>query len=196
MFGNSTSMKQLKITAINKGNSKLKNVGQELLNNISKSKSDIVILSEANHDLADPVSTNCTTSTLKDYNIEFKTTKGSTIARIMIIIKKDIVYERLEDFENDFNCAIVIKLKQSKKKHTLLIGAYRQWKSVGSTNPYSSDSTYNQVIQMKHLMSLFQKVLDEGSTVLVGGDLNVDRHLPNDPLGRADLKDLYPMLDA
>ena len=47
MFGNSTSMKQLKISAINKGNSKLKNVGQELLNNISKSKSDIVILSEA-----------------------------------------------------------------------------------------------------------------------------------------------------
>ena len=66
---------------------------------------------------------------------------------------------------------------------------------MGSLNLNSSDSIQDQVLRMKKLMSIYQKVLDEESPVIVGGYMNVDRHLPNDTLGRPELKELYPSLD-
>ena len=193
--GNNTTKKHLKITSINKGNSKLKNVGDELLVNLSVSKCDICILSEANHDAADPVSDNCTNKSFKEFNIEAKTTKGTSNARIMLLVKKEVIYERMGALENDVNSAIVIRVSLSKRKFIYIIGVYRQWKSVGSSNPFSSESNHDQLVRMNHLMNLIQKVINEGFPVLIGGDFNIDRHLPNDPINRPDLKDLYPLLD-
>ena len=101
--GNIVCRKQIKIIQINKGISKFHNVGEELLLNINEANADICILSEANLDTEDVNSIRCSKNTFKDFNIETKATKGTSNARIALIIKKDLIYERMDLKESDEN---------------------------------------------------------------------------------------------
>ena len=84
-------------------------------------------------------------TTFKNYSVESKTVKGTSNSRILVIIKKEIEYERLKDQESAVNRSIVIKIPQSPRKHTMIVGTYRQWKGEGSTLPHCSDSILDQV---------------------------------------------------
>ena len=39
------------------------------------------------------------------------------------------------------------------------------------------------------------RVVEDGNVHLVAGDMNIDRHQPNDPLSRPDLRALTPVLE-
>ena len=130
--GNTKSNKIIKIIQINKGKSKLLNVDKELLETIVENRADIAIISEANHDNNDGESTRSINNTFSDYNVETKTSLGASISRIIIIIKKNINYVRVKELESDINSSVIIKLIQSTRKNTFIIGLYRQWKSFGN----------------------------------------------------------------
>ena len=108
-------------------------------------KADVTILSEANHDVAASKSLNCIETIFKNYRVESKPVNGTSNSRILLIINKDIEYERLKDLESNINSSIVIKIPQSPRKNTLIVGTYRQWKGVGSTLSHCSYSIIDQV---------------------------------------------------
>ena len=167
---------------------------KELIETINENRADIAILSETNHDLNNGDSIRSIQNTFSDFEVEHKVTTGTSISRILILIKKELSFERVKEFEAYVNFSIVIEIIQSSRKHTFLIGSYRQWKGIGSFQ-FQSESITDQVFRMKCLFETFQKVINLGAPVFIGGDLNIDRHLPNDPLARPDLKELYPLLD-
>ena len=101
----------------------------------------------------------------------------------------------MRELESEYNSSVIIKIPHKNKKSTIIIGSYRQWKSVGSSLPFNSDSIHDQTFRLNQLISSYQKATDSGSSIIIGGDINIDRHLPNDPLERNDLKVLYPILD-
>ena len=78
-------------------NSKLYDIDQELLETIMDHKTDVTILSEANHDVAASKSLNCIETIFKNYRVESKPVNGTSNSRILLIINKDIEYERLKD---------------------------------------------------------------------------------------------------
>ena len=89
--GNINSSKQLKVIQINKGNSKLFNVDNEFLETITENKEDIAIISEANHNSENGELIRNIASTFSEYNVESKNTIGSSTARVLIIIKKEVM---------------------------------------------------------------------------------------------------------
>ena len=46
------------------------------------------------------------------------------------------------------------------------------------------------------MIKLWEKVIDLGLPTTMIGDINIDRHEPNDPESRPDLKNLIPILRA
>ena len=66
---------------------------------------------------------------------------------------------------------------------------------MGTTLDNNTESIQDQAVRLRKLVKSYQDAIDTGSSIVIGGDLNIDRHLPNDPLERSDLKVLYPILD-
>ena len=82
---------------------------------------------------------------------------------------------------------------KSKKKHLNFWVPAGNGK--GSTLSRSSDSIPDQVHGMNKMISIFQGAVNTGSSVVIGGDLNIDKHIPNVTLERPVLKELFPLLE-
>ena len=60
------------------------------------------------------------------YKVESKFLGSNNPARIMVLVKSDLTYERLTWLENNDNAMVVLKIKLSSNKYIPMVCIYRQ----------------------------------------------------------------------
>ena len=106
--GNKKSVsKSLKILQINTGRANFNTDINELKTTLDIEKPSLVIISEANFGGNIEISK----EVLNGFNFEAKFMPGHPLARVVILIKKGLKYSRLNDFDNDLNSSVFIKIK-------------------------------------------------------------------------------------
>ena len=124
MYNGNTGMN---ILQINTGNGNFMFHATELEDDIHETAADIVIISESNADTHDIVEEQLRNKKFPNFVFEDKCMPGNPIARMSIMIKRGIQYERCNNMENDINSAAIVKVKISARKYLTIVGAYRQW---------------------------------------------------------------------
>ena len=124
----------LKIQQINKGHSNFSTKLNNILSLIEKEKPDILTISEANIEVDHPSLMN----NLSGYNAELKILGNAKQARLLVLVKSGITYERVEKFENDINAMITLKIKTSSRGSLYLVCVYRQWKLLHTDDQLSN----------------------------------------------------------
>ena len=99
------------------------------------------------------------------------------------------------EMENDVNSCAVAKIIRSKNKALYIAATYRQWQGQSQTCRYNKYKNEDQIRRLKDLIQIWEKMLKKNQQILIAGDLNLDRHQPNNPLSRAELKDLIPLFE-
>ena len=112
---------------------------------------------------------------------------NDNISRIALIINKDLIYHRRFDLENDMTPCIVIQVRISPRKNLIIIGFYRQWRLLDLSNPFSSRLPKDQVQRFNFFANIIEGVQATKIPYIIGGDINLDRHLPNNPYNREDI---------
>ena len=113
---NNKFVEKLNILQINTSNANWDTRQYELLTTLTNNDADISIISEANAQLNKPDKLINRNSVFKEYNIEDKIINNQQKARLSIIIKKGIHYDRCEHLESSNNSTIVLKFKETKGK--------------------------------------------------------------------------------
>merc|ERR1712081_132374 len=72
---------------------------------------------------------------------------------------------------------------------------YRQWKAPGENPANSAEGIARQVRRLNEMIENWSKISNLGYEIMIAGDLNIDRHWPNDPLSRPELRALNPLLE-
>ena len=192
--GNRRALKtknHLKIFQLNTGNSKFDTFKDFIVKEIQEAEADIAILSESNMIRNDPVMTN----ELKNYKFENKFHQNGTKSRITVIINPNITYTRMTELEGEETTDIWLKVKTSPRKYVYILCWYRQWHILSELDPdENSGHIKNQLDCIERVLKPIEKLSDQGASLLVAGDLNIDQLEVNDPDSRADLKQLNQIL--
>ena len=178
----------LKIAQINKGNSNFTTKLTNILSLIDKEKPDILMVSEANMEEDHP----CVRNHLKGYNVEIKLLGEMKVARMIVLIKADITYERIREYENNTNAMITLKIKNSARNSIFLVCVYRQWKLL-HTKDDLSNLPINQLKRFELILGVISQLVNEGREILLIGDINIDLWPPNNPGHRKDIKALHEL---
>ena len=181
------------VIQINTGNGKMKKNDNLLRDTIDKTKAKIILLSESNHDPKDSEEEARHRLTFPEFKFEHKILPGAKYARSSIMIHDSIPYTQCYNLENNINSCLVIKIERSRNLSIYVAATYRQWRGVSSECRFNKYDNDHQILRLQALINLWKYLLSQGQMLLIGGDVNIDRHLPNNPLGRAELKDLIPM---
>ena len=176
----------LKYMAINKGNSNFKTNKNLMINLVNKRSPDILVISEANLE----ADNNTLDIYFKGYKVESKFLGEEKLARIMVLIKSDITYERLKKFESNDNAMIVLKIKIAARRYMKAICLYRQWQILHKVEP-NSGLPIKQLERFNHVMDLLRQFSSNNDKLLLIGDINIDLWPPNDPANRKDIKQIY-----
>ena len=187
--GNRVVMKSkshLKYMAINKGNSNFKTNKNLMINLVNTRSPDILVISEANLE----VDNNTLDIDFKGYKVESKFLGEEKLARIMVLIKSDITYERLKRYETDDNAMIVLKIKVAARRYMKAICLYRQWQILHKDEP-NSGLPIKQLERLNPVMDLLRQFSSNNDELLLIGDINIDLWPPNDPSNRKDIKQIY-----
>merc|ERR1711954_298679 len=72
---------------------------------------------------------------------------------------------------------------------------YRQWKALGEGGSNTSEGIALQCRRLNFAFEGLAKASNDGHELILGGDLNINRHTQNDPCSRPDLKALTPYLE-
>ena len=115
--------KHLKVLLINKGTSHIDTHKIVIKNNITRSKADLVVISEAQVGLE----TNTLDTDYPEYNKELKFMQGAAKSRIAVLIRKGISYKRISNIEHDDTSAIFLKIRMTHSKNINVVAIYRQW---------------------------------------------------------------------
>merc|ERR1711954_503279 len=97
--------------------------------------------------------------------------------------------------EDDENPTIVINIKERMGENLIVIGMYRQWKAPREGGSNTDPGIARQVQRLKLAFEKLEENKIKDFDILLGGDINIDRHLPNNPLARPELKALSPVLE-
>merc|ERR1711954_519737 len=116
-------------------------------------------------------------------------------ARLTIMVHQDVPFERADEYEDQVNPMASIRIKESRNKSIIVTGIYLQWKAPAETDSNTAEGIARQVQRLELAIQSLSRVVSDGNIHLVAGDINIDRHLPNDPLSRPDLRALTPILD-
>merc|ERR1711954_226937 len=168
---------------------------EELQVIIDKTKADVVIVSEANMEIKDKDKITERESKFTEYNILDKIIGNNDKARVSMMISKKIKFRRVPEMEDTENPTIVVKIKEKLGKHLIIIGMYRQWKAPGEGGSNTAPGIARQVRRLKLAIETLKSNKIKDYDILLGGDINIDRHLPNNPLSRPELKALTPILE-
>ena len=175
----------LKLLIVNKGNSNYSTNKNIMINLVETEQPDIMVVSEANLER----NNKNLDIDFKNYDVESKFLGGNDLARIMVVVKKGITYERITKYENQENAKIILKVKTASKKYVFLVCVYRQWRLINETN-YNSNHIFKQVERLNNIMGVISSLRQSNNEVICMGDLNIDLWPPNDPSQRPDLKKL------
>ena len=104
------------------------------------------------------------------------------------MIKNDIRYQRLTEFEDNMNPMISIAIKERMGKRLCISGLYRQWKAPGEAESNTQEGINRQCKPLEKVIENLRKISNLGYEHILGGDINIDRNWDNDPLARPDLR--------
>ena len=88
------------------------------------------------------------------------------------MVKKDIKYTRLIDYEDNENPLISILIKERNGRKLCISGLYRQWKAPGEADANISC----QCRRLEKVCENLQRISTLKCDHILGGDLNIDRH--------------------
>ena len=117
------------------------------------------------------------------------------VSRIAVIIAPGITYQRLELYEDDRVPCIIIKLNLTPRKHVIVASYYRQWSLINKNLNYAGNKPEHQIVRFNRFRKVIDNIMLNNESLIIAGDLNLDRWLPNDPYTRPDIKDTLPLLD-
>ena len=86
------------------------------------------------------------------------------------------------EYEDPENPMLTLAFKEKKGKNLAITCIYRQWKAPGEINPNNAAGIARQVRRFKLMTENLDKIAADNYDMIVGGDINIDRHPPNDPL--------------
>ena len=95
--------RNLTVIQLNSSNSHFNTKLNELIVTTHEKKANVVIISEANMETNEPDKMEYRASKFPDYKIEDKVTANNPKARLTMLIKKDLHYKRLLEYEDDSN---------------------------------------------------------------------------------------------
>ena len=101
----------------------------------------------------------------------------------------------MEDLENKENPMIMIKIQEKKGKNLLIAGLYRQWKAPGESGANTSEGIRRQCKILEMVIEKLTIANSRGFEIILAGDFNIKRHMPNDPCSRPELKTLTHILE-
>ena len=177
----------LKVLQINKGNSSYKTKANLIHQILVENQSDVAVIGEANLNRDDKA--------IRDdnpaYNVEEKVMETCEESRLVVLIKKEIEYERMTSLEFNDISMIWLKIKINRGKFLNLVAMYRQWKLPPSMR--NSPDRIGLPAQLDRFGRVCKHINNEssnGTPLLFVGDLNIDQLPENDPLSRYDVKKL------
>ena len=109
-------MTKLNLLQLNTLNANQEKKAPELLTSVDKLEADVCILSEANADTNKVDKIEAGNNMFSNYNKETKNVNNQVKARIAMIIKKNVPYQRCKDLEDDDLSSIVNKIKETRNK--------------------------------------------------------------------------------
>ena len=116
----------LNVVQLNSGNGKWCLNDTLLKASIETHSPDIIIISESNINTADNKMLSSRRSRFKEFTFLDKVFRGTTNARLTVMVKNKHEFERKLDIENDTNPTIVLTIKTSARKNHTIIANYRQ----------------------------------------------------------------------
>ena len=176
------------IYQINKGNSDFGTFCINLHEEIRNSKADLAIISEANYSEEDD---SVYKNIFDNYNFEETYVDKCKKARLLVLVNKNINYVRLSQYENKYTSSIIINLKLSKRKTLSVVCLYRQWHLPCEAEVPDSGQLGNQITRLIKALEPIDDLRAKGHHILVGGDINIDHLVVNDPCKRWDICRLW-----
>ena len=187
--------KKINIIQINTSNANFNTKLNELRLITERKRADVVIVSESNMETNNVLKINKRQNKFPNYTFIDKVTGNSDKARVTLMIDNDIKFERLPNYEDNTNPMIVVRVKETRGRHLVIVAIYRQWKAPGETEANTAEGIGRQCLRLKDMTKNINALCDEKYEIIIGGDLNIDRHLPNDPLRRPEVRALTPILE-
>ena len=138
---------------------------------LKRDKPEIFFINEFNLDFNQDINL----VNVKGYNIELDSLyieRG--IARTAAYIKKNIVYQRLNKFENPGQSIIALKVGYPNKNKINVIGYYRQWSDTFNFKKFKKISISQQNIKFENQMKTINNLMDKDNETILMGDFNFD----------------------
>ena len=176
----------IKLGQLNKGHSNFSTSKDLIVDHIEKEKPDVLTLGEANIKSDEPN----LTKDFKDYTVETKFLKDQDNARIAVFVHKDVIYERLKDYENEINPMIVLKIRISSRQYLHLVCIYRQWNLLSNLKTPTSHKLKEQMARLDSILEVVKELRDNNKQVVLNGDINIDLLDKNDPNSKYNLRKL------
>ena len=148
----SKTKSHLKYMAINKGNSNFRTNKNLMINLVNSRSPDILVISEANLEYDN----NTLDIDFRGYKVESKFLGEEKLARIMVLIKSDITYERLKEYETGDNAMIVLKVKIATRRYMKAICLYRQWQVLHKVE-HNSGLPIKQLERLNPVLDLLRR---------------------------------------
>ena len=95
--------------------------------------------------------------------------------------------------ESPNNSTIILKIKQSNRKHVLLVATYRGWKHPGEEDSSTKKGINKPINRIHEIRETINNLTNLKIPLLWSGDINIDMHKKNDNHHRADLKAIKPI---
>ena len=90
------------------------------------------------------------------------------------IYKKNIVYQRLKNYENIGESIIALKVGYPNKNKINVIGYYRQWSDTFNFKKFKKISIAQQNVKFENQMLQINKLLEKNNETILMGDFNFD----------------------
>ena len=116
--------------------------------------------------------------------------KDQTHARLVVLVRKTLTYERLTWYETDVNSMIVLKVKISKNQYVYIVCSYRQWNLLDNLKTDTSHTLPEQLIRLENIMKPIKDIRKTDHQLILMGDINIDLFESNDPMKRYDIRKL------
>ena len=99
---------------------------------------------------------------------------GYPLARVSLLIRRNLHYRRRLDLENSVKPLVVIEVHRSSKKKVLIAAIHRQWQGKSPTLGFNLYENSHQIKCLKCLTESLTKVAEEDNFVMIG-DFNISQ---------------------
>ena len=188
--GNVSIGQNLRILLINKGNSDILTHYDLILNALNTNKPNLCVINESNDSPNDSLE-----DKFEDFAIEQKFLPGYGKGRTLLLIRKNVEYERLHSLELPFISTIWLKIKTDSNKIIYFMGGYRCWTLPKAMFPggynNSSKSPKIQLERFRLIMQQIESVSKLRHEIITATDSNIDLLDDTDMNSRFNICKLY-----